>query len=179
MKFSQPAKEKTKNCEIVIRRSECENFTIITPKLSDKRKLWHLTEDQRCVLREGMSTIGAFRTVREAIAEADKQAADKAKVWHYFVERAEREIELSKTNLADPNWKSRACTISVQGAKKALNKTVEELAQEKYNYAKYRAFLKTGPESMAWSKRIDPAAWRDWNAMLDGTYVQWWDKVAI
>lgn len=171
MKFSQPTKEQTKNCEIVIRRSECGNFTIITPKLSDKRKLWYLTEDQRCVLREGMAQIGAFRTIREAVTEADKQAVDKAKVWHYFVERAEHEIDSAKLILADPG---QACDYSVRCAKKAINKTIEELAQEKYNYAKYRAFLKSGPDSMAWSKRIDPAAWRDWNAMLDDTYVQWW-----
>ncbi len=112
-------------------------------------------------------------TLAAAKAQAEQEEAVRLKIWHYFEARAKRSHESDaeiRTNKDYP-----ACKLVIDEAHKRANWTVEQYAAFSYAYTKYRALLTiTGLGKMP----IDPAARRDWMAMLDGTYKQYWERTA-
>ena len=160
--------------DAMIRTSKCGHFTIITPAPEDSH-CWGLKVGQKHFLREErMISLGGFTSLASAMAEASSHAAIREKVWHYYMERAQYEVDQAKRLLDHPEDLANCCEETRKGAEQAVAQTVEERALRLYDYLKYRAFA----NSNVWGSNypLDPAARRDWQAQVDGTYVQWWKE---
>ena len=141
--------------------SSCGRFHIAR---KGKWKLWETKADMKgvpCLIISDLPTLGAAK------ARAEEEEATRLAVWHYFVTQAER-TKASNDRATDEDLKM--CDYSRRRILEEKDKTVEELAEYKYNYAKYRAFLRHG----AFGEHSDPSAKREWEAMKRGTYIQWW-----
>lgn len=111
-------------------------------------------------------------TLRAAKSQAEEEEAVRLKIWHYFMEQAERTMIQKSQVLKDD---SSVCLLVRNELKERENWTVEQHASDSYAYAKHRANLRNSAEDYSWVEYIDGYARRTWKAMVDGVYKQWWE----
>lgn len=150
-------------CLMLVRRSKCGRYHIA--KLPDGT--YKFAESH--ARRQGFPVLSiSFSRLASAKREAEKQEAHRLTVWHYFVERAERNKAAADAWIENPVPVAGICE---QGYREDYLKDVDYITDDLYAYAKYRAHLRS---DTGWSSVIDPSGWRDWQAMLKGTYLQYW-----
>lgn len=152
--------------------SDCTRYATLRIKQGQYR----LTESDGCgsmywvTLDKGKSE---FTTLAAAKAQAEVEETVRLRIWHYFMAISQRRHAADARTRANPG---KACGLVESEVAERADWTVEQYANHSYAYAKDRANMRTDARSFAWSKYIDPAARRDWQAMLDGTYKQWWER---
>ena len=117
--------------------------------------------------------IQRFDRLNDAKEFAAEQEHNRLIVWHYFVELGERNKSAADEWVANP---TPTCGISEDSMRRDSKLDLSEVIENSYSYHKYRAFLRNDPESYCWESFTDPAAKRDWEARLNQTYVQYWNK---
>jgi hypothetical protein len=82
------------------------------------------------------------------------------KIMRYFIKKAEEDKAWANRTKDDVKWNSEASDMSKQMLQDNLSKSVQQLAEEKYDYHKHRANLK----GMYYGREgyIDPQAHELW-----------------
>lgn len=162
MKFSRWKKTQSGD-----RVCECGHFAIIAPA-SANRERWLLHGNQNYIVREHYATLGRCATLKEAKALAQQHAQWREQVFPYFLERARYEKRRARKHyISLPE-------CLAERARPLLHCDVETEAERLYHYVKYRAFMTT-PDGAP----IAPDMRRDWEAMVAGTYVQYWKQKPV
>lgn len=130
----------------IIRVSQCGRFRIIQPNDSERSKWW-LEPGHKYVLREvDPSPEGGGLPISLGSYRTLRECKAAAKV----AESQRLEVMPYFEEMAEHDGQT---------------------ATKQYNYKKYRAMRTDGT-----GRHIDPFAFREWQAIITGTYVQWWDR---
>lgn len=184
LRFQEIIERSFEERRIRIYRSYCETFTIIQPLRetpldeANAAEKWYLRGTKQFVVREmRMINLDSVDTFQQALEVCAEHLELRKKVWHYFDERARHEQAGDERLLSSPAAMQASCSYSVDRAKDKAGLSIEQRTAELYDYLKYRGLSTIGSGTLrGWW--LDPALNRDWNAMLDGTYVQWWKQHA-
>lgn len=159
----QPIEDSNRNVtEKLVYVSACTRYAIVRMK----KGLYHLRESDGCGGAYYVHTVACV-SLFEAKLQAEYAENVRNSIWHYFVEMGQKRFDDIKETLSQPLLFSQICEYSQNKALSQIDWDVERHANDIYSYKKYRAFL-----------GVDPAAYGDWKAMVEGRYVHWWEKAA-
>lgn len=107
-------------------------------------------------------------TGKKNIPEIKKPKGYNDKAWHWAVEESKKDKEWAKNHEHDKEWKKMASIMSLEMLKKRLNKPVDQLAKEKYDYLKMRAHA----TSEITGEHIAPDSLKKWQEITKNEIVK-------